>query len=65
MMVQSEYLENARIHISDDRLVVLFDLGNKQCGLSMDIELLDCLELAQGRVASIIDVEDEGVWWNE
>lgn len=43
-MLQSEYLEHARIHIDDERAVVLFSFENKEYGLAVDVEFLDLLQ---------------------
>lgn len=57
-MMQSEYLDDARIHIDDDHAVLLFSFENKEHGLVVDVDLLDCLLADQGRVRAFEPTDD-------
>jgi LDH2 family malate/lactate/ureidoglycolate dehydrogenase len=42
-MVQSEYLDHARIHIDDDHAVLLCTFENKEYGLAVAVEFIEAL----------------------
>lgn len=57
-MVQSEYLERARIHIDDTHAVVLFSFENKEYGLAVDVEFLDLLRTTTAGGMMVVEPTD-------